>query len=65
LQTEYIRKEIVEDLEEQYNGDKELMKEDYKSYDPTKPFYRILAKNIDNKFLDVDNDNDRIFIANR
>jgi len=65
LQTEYIRKDIVNDLDDYYKGNKELMKEDYKSFDPTKPFYQILSKNINNKFLDMDNDNDRIFIANR
>lgn len=65
LQTEYIRRDIVNELNEYYNNDKDAMKADYKSFDPDKPFYRILAKNIDKKFLDTDSDNDRIFIANR
>ena len=65
LQTDYIRRDIVNDLENYYKDNKDLMKKDYKSFDPSKPFYQILAKNIDNKFLDTDNDNDRIFIASR
>lgn len=65
LQTEYIKRDIIFELNEYYGENKEQMKKDYMSFSSDSPFYQILSNIIDNKFLDVDNDNDRIFIANR
>ena len=56
---------ITKALRNYYQEDLDGMREDYLSQDPQSPFYQIIASEIDNKFINVDNDRNRLFIANR
>ena len=65
LQTEYIKRDIVNQLDTTYNNDIDRMRSDYWSKDPNKPFYQILSNNISYKYINKENDGNRVFIANR
>ena len=65
LQTEYVKAHIVEELVKEYGNNTNLMKADYDSKSASTPFYQILSKNIDHKFINKDNDKNRIFVANK
>lgn len=65
LQTESIKNNISNDLQEAYGDDKEQMKKDFDSLNTQNKFYKILAENIDGKYINKDNDNNRVFIATK
>lgn len=65
MQTECVKYHIVKNLDEVYQNDKEKMKEDYLSKNLDTPFYQIISSNISAKYLNRDNDKNRIFISNR
>ena len=65
IQTRNVKSAIIKELDMAYEGDKDKMKKDYDSKDPTTPFYQILSKNIENKYMNKVNDENRMFIANR
>lgn len=64
VQADLVKTSIVKDLYQEYNGDKEAMKRDFNLRDNNR-FYQILSKNIDDKFLNVKNDNNRMYIATK
>lgn len=65
LQTETIKSDISSDLLEAYGNNTERMKRDFNSLDTNTDFYKILAKNIDGKYINKSNDNNRVFIATK
>lgn len=65
IQTHNVKEAIVKDLQIAYGDDKTRMKEDYDSKNPNTPFYQILSKHIDNKFINKVKDENRMFIANK
>ena len=65
LQTEYIKRDIVQQLDIAYQGNIETMRSDYWSKDSDTPFYQILSNNISYKYINKDTDGNRVFIANR
>lgn len=65
IKTDFVKKNIIEDLDKEYNGDYNRMKEDYLSRDKNSPFYLILSKNITGEYINIDSSRNRMFIANR
>lgn len=65
LQTESIKNSITNDLNDAYGNNIEEMKRDFESLNTQNKFYKILAKNIDGKYINKDNDNNRVFIATK
>lgn len=65
IQTNETKDRIVDELLVAYNGDTEKMKQDYISMSSNTKFYQIISKNIDHKYLNKENDNNRMFVATK
>lgn len=64
LQADQVKASIAEELLTEYDGNLFEMKKDFLAQTNNK-FYRILSKNIDNKFINKNNDNNRMFVASK
>lgn len=64
LQADSVKESIVSDLLKEYDGNLKLMKQDFDNRDNSK-FYRILSNNINGKFINKKNDNNRMYIATK
>lgn len=65
LQTTNVKEKIVSDLYEKYNKNTNKMKDDFLSKNINTDFYKILSNNIEGKWLNKNNDNNRIYIATK
>lgn len=65
LQADLTKKNIVEELMIAYNGNLQEMKNDYSERNLDSNFYQILSNNINDKYINKQNDSNRMFIANR
>lgn len=64
IQTNHVKNKIVSDLNEEYD-DIDEMKQDFLSKNINTKFYKIISDNISGKWLNKNNDNNRIFIATK
>ena len=64
MQTIHVKDKIVSDLNKEYSNTED-MKKDFLSKDINTKFYKILSDNISGRWLNKNNDNNRIFIATK
>ena len=65
LQTDAVKRKIVDELNQSYGDDKESMRTDYLSHNIDSRFYQILSSCIANKYINKDSSANRMFIATR
>lgn len=65
LQTTTTKNYIIYQLQQTYGMDIDNMKIDYLSEDIHTPFYQILSDSLRDKYINQDNDRNRLFIASR
>lgn len=65
LQTTNTKNDIIARLKYIYGDDFDRMRHDYESEDINTPFYQILSQALTNKYINQDNDRNRLFIASR
>ena len=65
LQSEMTKRQIVDELHMYYGDDVEAMKDDYENRDKSSMFYQIVSNNVRDKYINTDDDRNRMFIANR
>ena len=65
VQTNLVKDNIVKSLNQEYGDNKELMKNDYLSYNSDSRFYQILSSCISSKYMNRDISRNRMFIATR
>ena len=65
LQTTITKNEIINNMKNTYGNDVVQMKLDYESEDINTPFYQILSQSLTNKYINMDNDRNRLVITTR